>query len=296
MTRRKKIFLWIAGSIVVFIAVLVPVAQVYLNSASIRGSIEAAVSKRLGGTVTFEKLDISLLPRPHVSISKLNIRYPKTFRGSLQSLSVYPQIMPLFSGKLRFAKIRVIEPDFKIFLPETVSESKTEAPSVEEVKQNIRSMLRYLELIGAGLVTEMENGRFLFRRSHKDFLLLKNMTVHFNAPPGDINILVKASTEQWGDFSLIGTYSFSEEKTEVKNLAVSMGRSSLSGFSAVLYWENIPTLDILSGSATLALDQIYSWLSSSESLTPFLKNARLQRGTLIISSMQGGGPIDDPES
>ena len=294
MTSQKKICLWISGGIVAFIAALILLTQVYINSASVKGSIEAVVSKRLGGTVAYEKLDISLLPRPHVSISKLNIRYPKTFRGTLQSLSIYPQILPLFSGKLRFAKIRIVEPDFRIILPETVSASTTEAPSVEEAKQNIRSVLRYLELIGAGLVTEMDNGKFLFRRSRKDFLLLKNVTVHFNAPPGDIKILVKASTEQWGDFSLKGTYSFSEEKTEIKDLAISMGRSSLSGFSAVLYWESVPTLDIRSGSVILALDQIYSWLSSSENLTPFLRHVRLQRGELIISSLQGGGPIDDP--
>jgi hypothetical protein len=189
-------------------------------------------------------------------------------------------------GKLRFAKIRITGPDFRIILPATVSESTTEAPSVEEAKQDIRAVLRYLESIGAGLVTEMDNGNFLLRRSHQDFLSLRNVTVHFNAPPGEMKFLVKASAEHWGDFSLSGAYSFSEEKSAIRDLAISMGRSSLAGFSADLYWDSIPWLDVLSGSAVVSLDEVYSWLSSSESLSPFLKQVRLQRGVLTISSLQ----------
>ena len=193
MTVRKKILLWLAGIVTVFLAAVIFLAPVYLNSASVKGGIEAAVSKRLGGTMSYEKLDLSLFPRPHISITKLNLHYPRTFRGTLQSLAVYPQLLPLFTGKLRFAKIRILEPDFRVRVPAAVSGSTTEAPSVEEAKQDIRSVLRYLESIGAGLVTEMDNGKFLFRRNHQDFLSLRNVTVHFNAPPGFMKFLIKAS-------------------------------------------------------------------------------------------------------
>ena len=296
MTLRKKILLWLAGSMTVFLAAVIFLAPVYLNSKSAKGGIEAAVSKRLGGTMSYGQLDLSLFPRPHISITKLKLRYPRTFRGTLQALDIYPQLMPMFFGKLRLAKIRITEPDFKVILPASVSEPTAEAPSLEEAKKDIRAVLYYLEAIGPGLVTEMDNGKFLFRRSHRDFLSLRNVTVHFNAPPGDMKFLVKASAEQWGDFSLSGTYSFSEEKSEVRDLAISMGRSSLTGFSANLYWDSIPWLDMLSGSAMVDLDEIYSWLSSSEGLTPFLQHVRLQRGVLTISSLVGGGSIDHPET
>jgi hypothetical protein len=294
MTSRKKILLWLAGIMAVFLAAVIFLVPVYLNTPSAKGRIEAAVSKRLGGTMSFEKLDLSLFPRPHISISKLKLHYPRTFRGTLLSLNIYPQLWPMLSGKLRFAKIQVLEPDFRIRLPATATESTAEAPSVEEAKKDIRSVLRYLEAIGAGLITEVDNGRFLLRRNRRDFLLLKNVTVHFNAPPGDMKFLVRASTEQWGNFSLSGTYAFSEEKSDIRDLAIAMGRSSLTGFSADLYWDRIPWLDVLSGSAVVALDEIYSWLSSSESLTPFLRNVHLQRGVLTISSLRGGGALYSP--
>ncbi|HEX9022064.1 MAG TPA: AsmA-like C-terminal domain-containing protein [Nitrospirota bacterium] len=299
MRIRKKISVCFLAGAAVAAALLTAaftLAPAYLNSPAVKNKIEAVVSKRLGGAVSYGKIDLSFFPRPHVSITKLKLRYPRTFRGTLQSLILYPQILPLFSGELRFAKIRIIEPDFRVILPAAFSKSTEEAPSVEEVKEDIRAVLRYLEAIGAGLVTEMDNGKFLISRSRRDFLSLGNVTVRFNAPPGDIKVMVKASTDRWGDFVLRGTYSFSEEKTELRDLAISMGHSSLTGFSSVLHWDGTPRLEVLSGSAAVALDEIYSWLSSSESLTPFLRHVRLQHGVLIISSLQGGGPVDHPEA
>ncbi|HUI44784.1 MAG TPA: AsmA-like C-terminal domain-containing protein [Nitrospirota bacterium] len=295
-TRLKKILLWSAGFVAAFLVVAIVVAPIYLNSASVKGRIQDVVSKKLGGKMSYERFDLFFFPRPHVEIKKLLLGYPRTFRGTLQSLSIYPQIMPLIKGELRFSEIQINEPNFRIILPAAISESTPEFPSLDETKANIRSMLAYLQSIGPGLIVDMNGGKFLLRRNEQDFLSLRNVTVHFNAPPSEMKVLVKATTERWRNFSLSGVYSFSEEKWAVRDLEVSIGRSAISGFSANLIWDRIPRMEILSGRVTAALDEIYSWLSSSESLTPLLRNVRSLHGALAISSMQISGPIDHPEA
>ena len=189
--------------------------------------------------------------------------------------------------------IQVLAPDFRIILPAIVSESTPEVPSLEETKANIRSVLGYLQAIGPGLVVEMDNGKFLFRRRHRDFLSLRNVTVHFNAPPGEMKLLVKAGTDQWGDFTLSGAYTYNEAQSEVRDLALSLGHSALTDFSAVLTWDQYPRLEIRSCRASLALQEIYQWLSSSESLAPFMKGVSSLKGHLSITSMSGEGLISD---
>ena len=295
-TRLKKILFWSSGIVAALLVVTIVMGPIYLNSALVKNRIQDAVSKKLGGKISYERVDLSLFPSPHIEIKKLILGYPRTFHGTLQSLSIYPQIAPLIIGELRFSRIQIIEPDFRIILPATIAASTSEFPSLEETKANIRSILAYLQAIGSGLVVDMNNGKFLLRRTQRDFLSLRNVTVHFNAPPGEMKVLVKASTDQWGNFSLKGVYSFSEKRSEVRDLEISMGRSTLSGFSANLIWDEIPRLEILSGHATVALDEIYSWLSSSESLMPLLRNVRLLHGALAISSMQISGTVDHPEA
>ena len=298
MTSRKKILLWSSGIIGLLTAVLIAVvvlAPLYLDSQGVKNKIQAAVSEKLGGKVSYERIDISLFPLPHVIIRQLNLAYPRTFSGQLQSITIYPHVFPLFRGKLQFSKIQVLEPDFTIVLPAVVSESTPTAPSLEETKANIRAVLGYLQQIGPGLVVEMDNGKFLFKRSNRDFLSLRNVAVHFNAPPGEMKLLVKAGTDQWGDFSLSGAYTFTEAQSEVRDLTVSLGHSSLQDYSAVLTWDRVPRFEISSGRAEFALQEIFHWLASSESLVPFMKEMSAIKGQLFITSMRGEGSVSDPE-
>jgi hypothetical protein len=298
MTFRKKILLWSSGIVGLLTALLIAVivlVPVYLDSTGVKNRIQTAVSEKLGGKVSYERIDISLFPRPHVIIRQLHLAYPRTFSGQLQSITIYPHLFPLFRKQLQFSKIQVLEPDFTIILPAVVSESTPGVPSLEETKANIRAVLGYLQAFGPGLVVEMDNGKFLFKRSDRDFLSLRNVTVHFNAPPGEMKLLVKAGTDQWGAFALSGAYSFTEAQSEVRDLAVSLGRSSLTDYSAVLTWDRVPRFEIRSGRAALALQEIFQWLSSSESLVPFMKEMSSLKGQLSIQSMRGEGSVSAPE-
>jgi hypothetical protein len=298
MTVRRKILFWfsgIVGLLAVLLTAVIILTPVYLDSTETKNKIQAAVSEKLGGKVSYESIDLSIFPRPHVTVKQLHLAYPHTFRGTLESLTIYPHLLPLLKRQFQFSRIQILEPDFRIILPAIVSEATPDVPSLEETKADIRSVLGYLKAIGPRLVVEMDNGKFLFRRRHRDFLSLRNVTVHFNAPPGEMKLVVKAGTDQWGDFTLSGAYTFNEAQSEVRGLAVSLGHSSLTDFTAVLTWDQHPRLEIRSGRASLALQEIYQWLSSSESLDPFMKEMSSLDGHLSLTTMRGEGLISHPE-
>jgi len=298
MLNLKRKQFWcaiVAGLLAILIFAVTVVVPLYLSSASVKNKIRTAVQEKLSGKVSYEKIDISLFPRPRVTIEGISLAYPRTFRGTLRSLSIAPQILPLFRGRVQVSKIRIQEPDFRIAMPVVKTDKTSEAPTLEETKEDIRSVLGYLQLIGPRLVVEMDNGKFLLRKSHRDFLSLKNVAVHFNAPPGDMHVLVKAGTDRWGDFALSGTYSFTEAQTEIRDLNLALGHSSLKDYSALLTWDRDPRIEIRSGRAEFALQEIYEWLKSSENLTPFMKELSSLKGTLIITSMKGRGLLSQPE-
>jgi hypothetical protein len=297
MTFRKKILLWSSGIVALAAALLIAVlvlGPVYLNSAGVKSRVQAAISEKIGGKVSYDRIELLLLPLPHVTIRRVRVAYPRTFHGQLQSITIYPQLFPLLRGRLHISKVRFLEPDLTIFLPAVVSKPAPEAPSLEETKANIRAVLGYLQQIGPGLVVEVDNGRLLYKRNHRDFITLRNLTAHFNAPPGEMKILVKARTDQWGAFSLNAAYSFTEARSEVRDLTVSLGSSSISDCSAVLTWEQVPRFEIRSGRSVLDLQEIYNWLSSADSPVPFMKKLSALQGEVTIQSMQGEGPVSDP--
>ena len=102
MTFRKKILLWSSGIVGLVTALLIAVivlAPMYLDSTGVKNRIQAAVSEKLGGKVSYERIDVSLFPLPHVIIRQLHLAYPRTFSGQLQSITIYPHLFPLFKGK-----------------------------------------------------------------------------------------------------------------------------------------------------------------------------------------------------
>jgi hypothetical protein len=294
MRLRKKIVFSLAVMVCVLFALIAAAMLLtprYLNSMSVKTKIENAISRQLGGAVQYQRLDILIYPRPHVVFQGMHLSIPKTVKGTVKLISIYPQILPLIKGELFVSRIRVQEPDLTIALPETVSEVRPEALSLPEVKNNIRLVLGYFQAIGPGLDVEADKGTLVLKRKGHVFLILRDAAIRFNAPPGGMDIMLKANTQSWGIFSLKGRYFFDEEKTAVKDFSVSMGSSSISGFSVSLAWTATPYLDISSGRAALALDEMYQWLSSSGTLTTYLEKMKSISGTVIISSVHAHVPL-----
>ncbi|HYA87030.1 MAG TPA: AsmA-like C-terminal domain-containing protein [Nitrospirota bacterium] len=294
MSLRKKIVLFSVVIFCVLLALLsaaILVAPSYLNSTSIKAKIETAISQEFGGTIQYQRLNISIFPRPYIVFLGTHFSIPKTVKGVVKSISIYPQLSPLVKGKLFISRIRIQEPDLTITLPETVSEVRPEELSLPEVKKNIRLVLGDFQAIGPRLFIDMDKGTLVLRRKGHVVLVLRDAAAQFNAPPGVMDIMLKANTESWGAFSLKGRYSFDEEKTDVEDLFVSMGSSSISGLSASLAWTDAPSLDITSGNATFTLDEMYRWLSSSGTLTAYLEGMKSVSGSLDILSIRAHVPL-----
>jgi hypothetical protein len=296
--QYKKLFQWLALPVFLIALIIAAtfLAPVYLNEPPVKKNIEAAISRELGGEVHFRRLVIVPFPRPGVSLQQSTIAIPKMLSGTIESIRVYPQIVPLFRGKMLIAKIQVRTPDLLIALPETVEAVKPLTLSLSEVHDDIRLVLNYLVSIGPGLVVELDDGTFVLRRKGRLFLSLRNSSARFNAPPGEMGIELKATTDHWGDFGLSGFFSFTRDKAEAKDLSLRLGRSAVTGLYAGLVWGKRPSIEVLAGSARLLFDELFPWLSSSGSDIPLLHEVTSLKGSVVVDSMQGGGPIAKPAS
>ena len=109
MTIKKKGLYWGAGIIGFMLAIAVSVMQfapVYLNTPAVSHRIQTALSQKMGGRVAFERLDVSFFPRLRMTVKRLSLSFPKTFRGTLESVSVYPQLLPSSKEKCSFLRSR----------------------------------------------------------------------------------------------------------------------------------------------------------------------------------------------
>jgi hypothetical protein len=89
--------------------------------------------------------------------------------------------------------------------------------------------------------------------------------------------------------------SYGERKIGIKTLSGALGKSSVSDLAGQLDFGKEPHLEIQSGKLSIALDEIYTWLSPQEFAQDAVKEVKSVGGTLRLSEVNLKGPLQKPE-
>jgi hypothetical protein len=100
----------------VFLALLV-LTPIEIRSEAVRTFLETKVADALGGRFSYERLRVSILPRPCVSLLGVAFAKDPNLAATAAEVSLCPQLLPLLRGELRPARIRAHAPDIRFSGP-----------------------------------------------------------------------------------------------------------------------------------------------------------------------------------
>jgi len=209
MSRRKKVFFWITGAIgtlLVFLLALLLLLPRLINVELLREKIQANISKTAGASVNFQALELDFFPRPYGVMHQASLSIPKKAEGTLESLKVYPKILPLLIGKLRVAELQVNAPDFKIKVPEGV-QNKSQGQKVfswEVMKEKAASSLALATRKASGLVVIVENGRLGLLDRKESVFQFEDIHARIGLPLGKVRVDVTCASNLWDKISFHG--------------------------------------------------------------------------------------------
>ncbi|MHC1728870.1 MAG: AsmA-like C-terminal domain-containing protein [Syntrophobacteraceae bacterium] len=127
MARAKRILAWTgagAGALVVLLVALALILPRVLDTESIGQSVAATLETRYH--IRSERIQINLLPYPHVVIYGMRMTIPEKLTASAESLSIKPKIVPLFTGKFTPAAVYLRRPKVVVRLPEATEKTTSE--------------------------------------------------------------------------------------------------------------------------------------------------------------------------
>jgi len=173
MTGRKTIF-WVSGilgGVLLLLFAFLLAAPRLINLKSIHDDIEARIHQETGGQVTFEKLDLLFLPRPHAVIRKVNFSFSGVKSLAFKTITVYPKLLPLFKGEFLPAHIQFSRPRTDMELTPDKKETPWAIPfpmknGPLEIPRGLRTWLEKTD----GLTIAVEEGVFnLTATGHRSF-------------------------------------------------------------------------------------------------------------------------------
>ncbi|MGH3055353.1 MAG: hypothetical protein ACRDL7_10295, partial [Gaiellaceae bacterium] len=113
------------------------VAPAAFKRAGLHEQVVRTLAAQLGGTVELGAVRVSLFPIPHVVLDQLRIRVAPTVDAAIASVSVYPRLRALLSGKLQVAQVDVSDAGVELHLERHVAvkpapEGDTTQPGLRE--------------------------------------------------------------------------------------------------------------------------------------------------------------------
>ena len=108
---RAITFAGAAAALVIIAAVATVLLVPWLiDSRQIKDKISSKLIERTYGSVTFDKITLLWFPRPTLIIENTEISFEDNTRASIRSVTVYPSIYHLLTGRLIVRRAFLQEP------------------------------------------------------------------------------------------------------------------------------------------------------------------------------------------
>lgn len=124
MTIAKKTILWGFGSLLLLLVAGLLALPLFIDSSALKQKIQATISEQNLGEIDYREARLSFFPLPHLTIRQMAFSAPNGLKAGILSLQIYPALLPLFRGQLRFSKIVLDTPEIHAILPTKQGEPK----------------------------------------------------------------------------------------------------------------------------------------------------------------------------
>ncbi|MCP4693082.1 MAG: hypothetical protein GY859_33880, partial [Desulfobacterales bacterium] len=186
----------VAGIFLILFLVTVPLPRVLVNQPVVKKSIIDFASRETGGRLYYRDADLSLFPRPRIVIYEGYFSLRGMVRCNLKALTIHLKILPLFSGDLEIARLRIDTPEFDVKLPPPASKKrKGRTPAGPGTGEE--SAARWpgvLTPLAPGLTVAIENGRVALSQKGRPSFLFEDIHAELDLPVKKFRAEVKCKS------------------------------------------------------------------------------------------------------
>jgi len=255
MPKRRKILfalISLAGIFLCVMVILLVVTPRLINLESVKKEIKNRFAEDIGGEIEYQRVDLALFPRPHVVITAVNFAIPDQVNGTVDSLKIYPKILPLFTGEIQISGVYSRNPEITVRLPTTIEDKSTSTTpfSFETLGDWLNATLSAIpELKIPSMVVRVTSGSVDFLKGRERFLGLRNVNGRTHRKGDRIEFSAECHSNLWESIAIKGQYELSGFK-----LSSQITINQLRPHAAVDYFFPQSDLKMTNARADLTLD------------------------------------------
>ncbi len=244
MVRLRRVFTVLAALSLLFVVLLVALELALPRLVSLDAVRQMALSTLqdyVAGEVSFESMDVSLLPRPHLTAHSLVVSRPDGSAADVESVRVTVDALPLFRGQLRMSRVRLSNP--KLTVPLRRNGSGEQLTLGEEVgalthggmRRGFVGVLAPAVSMPEGLVVTMENGELDLQIDGQQAAHFDKIAARLVRHGKEVRLAYSCGSNLWRSVSSEGFFELDTFKGRSYTSVVGLNPDVLS---QILYPEN----------------------------------------------------------
>jgi len=210
MGKGSKKLYWAGAGAALLVLLLLALAVTMpgiVDSAWLKKTIQTEVAKQVKGDFDFRKAELSILPHPAVSLLQVSLSIPDTATVNLDTLKIYPRLIPLLVGRIELSKVMIDRPDFSLPLPgkEEKELEEEKAFTFSEALNNASAKLSPILAAVQGLKVGIHKGTLRLFAGNDEVFLFENINGSFAASTNSLTATVSCGSNIWATMELQAT-------------------------------------------------------------------------------------------
>jgi len=235
-----------------FLLLVVAAALVVLprlvDTPAVRAEIQRRLDALLGGQITWQALEVRLLPAPHGELQQVRIEIPGRLAAEAERLQVYLRLWPLLRGRAEIASVTLDHPRVRL-VPSDTSQPDVPLDTMSAYRAVMQPMALALQEFATETTLRLSGAEFAGPVALHDV----NATARGDATGLDIEL--DAGSALWKRLRAAGRLQYADLSAKV---SVRLEDLDLSAVSALAGLDKVGSLEgRASADATLTVDDAW---------------------------------------
>ena len=224
LARLPKSLRWLLGialGLFVLLVLAILIGERLIDTPRIRAQLAEKLSRVLNGHVSWETLQIRLLPRPHAQIRGVHVVVPNVLALDVGRAHVQMRLLPLFRGNAEVQAVTLERPSVDLWISSGAKAEPEEQPSQPIVPmvlyQNaMRPLLDAVARFAPATTVALEDGRVAVHVGTLPPFEARELQVQIVTDGGGIALTAAAAGTYWGRLAIDGRAEFADLRALVK--------------------------------------------------------------------------------
>ena len=209
LVRAARYAAYGAFALIALAVIAALVIPALLDTRMVKAELQGKLSQMLRGNITWEKLEIRLLPTPRGALSRVRAEIPETMSVRAEEVEVLLHLLPLLRGRADIASLSLSKPviELEIALPAT---GKPGEESRADPVESYRSIIEAIGRFAPEAALDVENGDLDVRVSGLPSIRVRRLEARGRTGSRGLEVELTADSEYWSGLRLSAQVAFSD--------------------------------------------------------------------------------------